>query len=165
MTTRKGWKYARKRRDRSRRRTDRKKKKQLAQCVTDGNRPVLKRSLMAGLLGTQTPQLAHGFSDRGFFGRTKLIPEIELKELIKKVEGLINDICLGDPDPILIEKNTLKIRKELSKILKIAKPLADEKRKIEKIQTEIKNLSENKDFKWSSKKRQFIKNKKKVKKK
>lgn len=157
MTTRRGWKSARKRRDRSRRRRDRKSKKELvAQCVTD--KP-LRRSLMAGLLGS--PQL-----DRGFFGvRARPIPEMELTKLIKKVEGLINDICLGDPKPILIEENTLKIRKELGKILKIVKPLAEEKRKQEKIQTEIKSLSENKDYKWSSKKRQFIKNKKKVKRK
>lgn len=142
------------RRDRALIKAGKSYKKELAH----DNRP-LRRSLMAGLLGS--PQL-----DRGFFGaRARPIPEMELTKLIKKVESLINDICLGDPKPILIEENTLKIRKELGKILKIVKPLAEEKRKQEKIQTEIKSLSENKDYKWSSKKRQFIKNKKKVKRK
>ncbi len=120
-----------------------------------------RRSLMEGLLGRPPSQLQGSFSTAldhpSLFGRAlSETKESELRKLIKSIESSINNICDINPNPVEVVTTSLAIRRKISQILKIAKPLAIKKEKQDKIKKQIKDLSESKDFKWSSKKKQFI---------
>ena len=112
-----------------------------------------RRSLMEGLLGRPS-QLQSSFSSAldhpSLFGRAlSETKESELRKLIKSIESSINNICDINPNPVEVVTTSLAIRRKLSQILKIAKPLAIKKEKQDKIKKQIKDLSESKDFKWS----------------
>lgn len=108
--------------------------------------PGLRKSLFRGLLGKDA-----------VFGKEKKSKIQQIADNIKEAESLINDICQSEPNPIQVEENSKKIRKLMSKALKLSIPLAKTKRREDKIQEKINELKNNPDYKFSVKGKKFVK--------